>query len=720
MSKVRPESNDTIMLIDISDLDDLHLSKNGIYIVETIARDMNLTQTWNKEKLIATLTKIRDAAIPIEAKRLLRYKLLEKISAEDSSLVGRGKKRFLTATKKVRNAPSISVWGGSFKSIEGHFGSGVLSYFVFLRWLFFLNLFIFLVVFLFAVIPQITFPTQSTSSLVSGDIAMNTSIQCSALYDEYVTNTTTQQADKLIQDFLQGTGWMERTILFYGYYDNQQFSLSSTFSYNMPLAYLCVAGVALLFSLILMVCSMTNTLKRNIVDSADQVNMKYSSMIFSSWDYTLTLEDSALIKAKSLYQQFSAELDEERRELKRIARTTQQKCNLYSIRLVINLIVIALLAAGGYCIYVVTTLTLELTKSAAYSGYHDFLKLLIEFLPSLTITALNAVLPTLFKIMVKPEEYRPMFAVQMTIVRAVLLRLASLGFLIATLYVQVTCSTKDATCSVGINECTPLRCWETYVGQNFYKLVIMDFLTVFCVTLIVEFPRKLIVDKCQCKIVQIAGYQEFDIPKNVLDLIYGQTLCWIGFFFCPLIPGMTVVKYFIVFYLKKGSALVNMKPSEQPFVASRSNTFFLIVLLLAYFLCALPIGFVIARIGPSKGCGPFRVYNTMYESVTTLISSWPAVVDDILNFLGSAGFIVPLILLLILMIYYYATLGRAFRARNDILKEQLILEGKDKQFMVARLNSLGDKQTSKKKSLRSIVSDASKGGPRAPPPVAQP
>lgn len=43
------------------------------------------------------------------------------------------------------------------KKIEGHFGTGVTSYFLFLKWIFLLNIPVFILTFGFVVVPQILY-----------------------------------------------------------------------------------------------------------------------------------------------------------------------------------------------------------------------------------------------------------------------------------------------------------------------------------------------------------------------------------------------------------------------------------------------------------------------------------------------------------------------------------------------------------------------------------
>lgn len=65
------------------------------------------------------------------------------------------------------------------------------------------------------------------------------------------------------------------------------------------------------------------------------------------------------------------------------------------------------------------------------------------------------------------------------------------------------------------------------------------------------FLLRLIVNYCDCGLAKWWGQQEFSIPQNVLEIVYGQTICWIGTFYCPVLPAICTIKYFFIFYVKK-------------------------------------------------------------------------------------------------------------------------------------------------------------------------
>ena len=52
---------------------------------------------------------------------------------------------------------SLELWRGHIKTIEGKFGTGVTSYFLFLKWLILLNVPLFLVLFCLITLPQILY-----------------------------------------------------------------------------------------------------------------------------------------------------------------------------------------------------------------------------------------------------------------------------------------------------------------------------------------------------------------------------------------------------------------------------------------------------------------------------------------------------------------------------------------------------------------------------------
>jgi transmembrane channel-like protein len=190
------------------------------------------------------------------------------------------------------------------------------------------------------------------------------------------------------------------------------------------------------------------------------------------------------------------------------------------------------------------------------------LKLFFEFMPSLMIVSLNLLLPLLFSFLVTFEHYSPIMVVRISLMRTVFLRLSSLGVLGASIYTLVSCEdgrSEQCTCNG-----SDTLCWETYVGQQFYKLAVTNALTGIAVTFFINFPRALLAKHGEnYRFFRFIGEQQFELPNHVLDVVYSQTLCWIGSFYAPLLPGLATIHCFLTFYVKKFACLINSKPPSQ-------------------------------------------------------------------------------------------------------------------------------------------------------------
>jgi hypothetical protein len=230
-------------------------------------------------------------------------------------------------------------------------------------------------------------------------------------------------------------------------------------------------------------------------------------------------------------------------------------------------------------------------------------------------------------------------------------------------------------------------CWETFVGQQFLKLYVTDLIGHFFMTFFVNFPRSFIGKYSDSKFLKFVGQQEFDLSKHVLDIVYLQTICWLGTFFVPFLPLFAIFGSFILFYIKKFACLVNSKPSNNIYRASRAHSLFMLILLICYVLISIPIGYCLVKISPSKACGPLKGLHTSWSLIVATFSQLPIWLRSILSFLGTAGFGVPAFLILILLLYYYYAVSMANKNMVIVLKNQLVLEGHDKQFLLNRLSA---------------------------------
>ncbi|XP_030153243.1 transmembrane channel-like protein 4 [Lynx canadensis] len=276
------------------------------------------------------------------------------------------------------------------------------------------------------------------------------------------------------------------------------------------------------------------------------------------------------------------------------------------------------------------------------------------------------------------------------LLRTVFLRLASLLVLLFSLWNQITCggnaeAEECKTCGYKYKE---LPCWETRLGQEMYKLLIFDLLTGLAVMLLIQFPRKLLCGLCPGPLGRTVGTQEFQVPDEVLGLIYAQTVVWVGSFFCPLLPMLNTVKFLLLFYFKKFTLFSTCSPASRTFRASTVNFFFPLVLLLGLTISAVPVLYSIFLIPPSKLCGPFRGQSSIWAKIPESISSLPRITQNFLFFLGTQAFAVPLLLISSILMVYTLVLANSYGRLISELKRQIETEAQNKVFLAQRAVAL--------------------------------
>ncbi|XP_054903456.1 transmembrane channel-like protein 7 [Poeciliopsis prolifica] len=572
----------------------------------------------------------------------------------------------------------FSPWGKTLQKIGGNFGGGVQSYFIFLRFLVILNFVSFLLIAGFVLIPSIVFrsvdikPESSKADVPPECLKYDPNPQGLVVFYEFFLH------------LLSGTGFMEYSYMFYGYYNNTVIFTSSAgggFSYNIPLAYLLTAVFYFAFCLICIIARMGKAARVAVTTGGSDVR-SYSLIVFTGWDYGCLGSKATKLKQRNIYYRLQVDLEEERLKKHAASLTLCNKVTLYSLRVLMFFVAVGLIVATCFAIACATDF------SQSNSNVQGFLGLVYTYLPSIVITTGNFLVPLLCDQIALIEKYPPSATVVVALLRAVVLRLVSLSILLYTLWKQITCNNDENECNLCLYNHKYYQCWETSVGQEMYKLTLFDLLITIALLVLVEFPRRMVVDHWSCKLTQWVGRQEFVVPSNVLGLVYGQTVVWTGALFCPLLPLINTVKFVILFYCKKITLFYNCRPALRTFRSTTSAFFFLAVLLFGWILSLVVMIYSVAVIHPSFACGPFRSLLSMWKIVPVSISILPERTRDFLFFIGSQAFSIPLFVLSCVFMCYFIALASIYGKSVAMLRAQLKLAGQDKRFLVKQIEKM--------------------------------
>ncbi|XP_031552309.1 transmembrane channel-like protein 7 [Actinia tenebrosa] len=589
-------------------------------------------------------------------------------------------KRFRSAGREILY--SLGLWRGHLKEVEGQFGSGVVSYFSFLRWLVFLNLFIFLLEFGFVVIP--------TVAICSSDPPVNSTFNftgCTYVKPKVVSNVTqtTNTANDILNFFI-GEGWMRSTLIFYSNYPSELLISAEGFRYDLPLAYLLAGGAYFVFGFFLMITNLMSNLKESYIESEGVFN-SYSNKVFAAWDYCIAENKSAEHRHKIIAQQIHYDISEQERKKRILLRTTKEKIALYTARILINLIVVpAVWYATFYVVF--RAILFQETESTEKGNKSEVEQMLVRYgydlLIALAITLPNLVLPLFFEFLAIFEDWSPDTELALDLLRRVFVKLPPLAVLMFLQYFKISEKVKKLK---GHGKPACESCWENDISSQMYMLVWVDFVVVVITTLGVETLRKILFHRFRC--FKKIGMQQFDIPRNVLDLVYGQCLILIGTFFSPLLPAMGVIKLAVLFYVKKVSLMYNNTLPERSYQGAKSNFTFTLLLLFGFFMCTAIVGWAVTNVPPST-CGPFNnvacdVSTSIFDKLSFEISSWPLLIDQAVYYMSTAAFILPVLIIFMVCLHYYWSVAKSHRRVIRLLKDHLAYEAKFRRALMMKL-----------------------------------
>uniref|UniRef100_A0A3Q3MT34 Transmembrane channel-like protein n=1 Tax=Labrus bergylta TaxID=56723 RepID=A0A3Q3MT34_9LABR len=609
-----------------------------------------------KKKLIAT---IRNKPWRMK-RRLFHLKEAQQFVDKFEGALGKGKgrkwyaykvmmtKKWIKFQRDFENFRTACIpWERKIKEVESHFGSSVASYFIFLRWMYGMNLVLFGFTFGLVVMPEVLM------GLPYGSIPRKTVPRA---------EQDTAQDYSVLMDF---NGYCKYSVLFYGYYNNQR--TIGLLQFRLPLSYLMVGIGSFGYSLMVVIRTMAKNADVGGGDG-EEGEFTFAWKMFTSWDYLIGNAETADNKYASITTSFKESIVDE--------QENQKDENIHLrrfLRVLANVLITCSLGGSGYLIYFVVKRSQEFANRDDLSWYE---KNELELIMSL----LGLVCPPLFETFAELEDYHPRIALKWQLGRIFALFLGNLYTFLFALFDEVNTKLEEeqsiknasiwamkeyyANFTVMINDTL------TAVGIEFVKLTVSDIQVTYLTILIGDFARAVIVrflNYCWCWDLEAGfpSYGEFDISGNVLGLVFNQGMIWMGAFYAPGLVGINLLRLLSSMYYQCWAVMATNVPHERVFKASKSNNFYMGLLLLILFLSLLPVVYTIMTLPPSFDCKMFDVI------METIDLDLPAFLGTLFSYAANPGLIIPAVLLMVLAIYYLNSVSEAYKNSNTELKKKM-------------------------------------------------
>nr|XP_031305737.1 transmembrane channel-like protein 1 isoform X3 [Camelus dromedarius] len=680
------------------------------------------------ERLKAELDEKRQMIATVKCKPWKMEKKIEvlreakKFVSENEGALGKGKgkrwfafkmmmaKKWAKFLRDFENFKAACVpWENKIKAIESQFGSSVASYFLFLRWMYGVNMVLFILTFSLIMLPEEARgaaglprkPCSLCGEREQGRICSPRSVKLCTQYlwglpYGSLPRKTVPRAEEasaanfgVLYDF---NGLAQYSVLFYGYYNNKR--TIGWMNFRLPLSYFLVGIMCIGYSFLVVLRAMT----KNIGDDGggDDNTFNFSWKVFTSWDYLIGNPETADNKFNSIAMNIREAIIEER------AAQVEENIHLIRfLRFLANFFVFLTLGGSGYLIFWAVKRSQEFAQQDPDTlGWWEKNEM------NMVMSLLGMFCPTLFDLFAELEDYHPLIALKWLLGRIFALLLGNLYVFILALMDEINNKIEEeklVKANITLWEANMIKaynaslsgnstgppyfvhpadvprgpCWETMVGQEFVRLTVSDVLTTYVTILIGDFLRACFVrfcNYCWCWDLEYGypSYTEFDISGNVLALIFNQGMIWMGSFFAPSLPGINILRLHTSMYFQCWAVMCCNVPEARVFKASRSNNFYLGMLLLILFLSTMPVLYMIVSLPPSFDCGPFSGKNRMFEVIgETLEQDFPSWMAKILRQLSNPGLVIAVVLVMALTIYYLNATAKGQKAANLDLKKKM-------------------------------------------------
>ncbi|XP_067243763.1 transmembrane channel-like protein 7 [Chanodichthys erythropterus] len=541
-------------------------------------------------------------------------------------------------------------WSHTLHKIEGQFGVGVKAYFVFLRYLLCLNL-------LYCVI-------------IAGSVLTPTLV-----YRENSSMNGHQHLPLGYKDIFVGSGVLEHSPVFHSFYTRGSLDLDCL---NTPILFL-LGMISILFLSIIMVVRRTVVGYKHSWLTGNRFSSNLSYKVFCGWDFCIQDRQAASLKQNFIRNELKMDLEEQTFHERVQSRSLRHWVQLILFRVFLNFLVLILLGSSFTLIHY----SIVLSRNE-HKDLHWTLSLMLEYLPPITMTTINYVLPHIFSKVSEFEDYSLTIQLNLTLIRSIFLKLASLGiylfFLIRPPAVQ-NCSDTKVCKQIPV-------CGENEFGKEMYKLTVFNFLECFFTAFFVAYPRALLVEKFPSS--SLLAKKQFEISFNVLDLVNSQTVTWVGMFYCPLLPAISALRLLFLFYIKKFTVVRCCAPAQRMFRTASSSVLFHFMLLLGLSMSVVTLVVNINRFDQG-GCGPFKDRNV--SNVTNVCKeALPEQVQNTISYITSEAFAFALILAEVVVLTSYVSRGRANRKAIERLKDMLVMCSSDKRFLVKQHSTITRRQ----------------------------